>query len=199
MKSFSLLAALFWTAATVAQAQTATTAGSSPETLAQTQRNRYAAANDSLVRVVGRLRTETEGRMGFFKSSRGSFGGMHYRVKTYARSFSGSVDYSGVKRASGIDLVKSQVVKRRFGIELEKVAYYDAKGRNVLLERYEDHHLIRLEAFEYGEPLLNKPTSHWLFVRGNYLKHVTQPSLALSARKTLYYFTPLPTPTTKQE
>ncbi|MDO7848903.1 hypothetical protein Q5H92_21235 [Hymenobacter sp. M29] len=192
MKSFLLLATLLLAAGTVAQAQTVPPRPA-PETLAQIQKDRYAAANDSLLRLVGKLRTEAEGHMGFFKSSKGTFGGLHHRVKTYATSFSGNIDYSGVKTPSGIGLVKRQVVKRRFGVELEKVAYYDAKGRKVLLERYEDHRLTRLETFEYIE-LLSRPASYWLFVRGNYLKHVTQSSLASVARKTLFYFTPLPTP-----
>ncbi|MBF9142970.1 hypothetical protein [Hymenobacter properus] len=196
MKLFSLSTALLLTTGAVAQAQNLTPSPL-PAAVVHTQKERYTAANDSLMLLVSQLHTDAEARMRYFKSSMGDASGPHRRVKAYAKSFSGTVDFSGTKAPSGVGLVRKQVVKRRSGIELEKVAYYDAKGRNILQERYEDHRLIRLEAFEYNE-VRSHPASRWLFMRGNYLKHVMQPSSATAARKTFVYFDLLPAPTSKQ-
>jgi hypothetical protein len=101
------------------------------------------------------------------------------------------MDYAGVTTPAGAGLVKTQTIKHRFGVELERVVFYDAKGRTILTERREDHLLTRLELFEYAEGF-NQSKSEWLFVQGGYLKHATQRTLALATKKTFYYFQTLP-------
>lgn len=64
----------------------------------------YAAAHDSLLRRVTRVYAQVEARAGYFNASQGAFGGLHRRVRTYAR-------------ASG-PLVKREVVTHKFGVEL---------------------------------------------------------------------------------
>ncbi|AMJ65717.1 hypothetical protein AXW84_09965 [Hymenobacter sp. PAMC 26628] len=119
----------------------------------------YAAAHDSLMRGVAQVYAQAEARAGYFAASHGSFGGLHRRVRTYAR-------------ASG-PLVKREVVKHKFGVELQKVSYYDATGRQVLAERYEGRQLTRLELWEYPSPRTqpSPPAAKWLLVRGDYLRH----------------------------
>ena len=78
--------------------------------------------------------------------------------------------------------------KKRGG-ELQKIAYYDTAGRQVLAERYEGHQLTRLELWEYPtkRTQTGRPTAMWLLVRGDYLRHQF-----LSAPKHLiinYYYT----------
>ncbi|UOQ98072.1 hypothetical protein MUN81_00940 [Hymenobacter sp. 5317J-9] len=152
---------------------------------------RYAAAHDSLMRRVEAVRSEAESRMGFFKSSEGSLGSAHRRVQAYAKAKGVSSFYSGVSTPAGAGVVKTQTIKRRFGVELDKVVFYDAKGRKTLIERHENHVLTRLELLDYAQDL-NLPNSRWLFVRGDYLMHMAQPTLALSTKKTFYYFRALP-------
>lgn len=119
----------------------------------------YAAAHDSLLRRVARVYAQAEARAGYFNASQGAFGGLHRRVRTYAR-------------AAG-PLVKREVVKHKFGTELQTVKYYDATGRQVLAERYEGRRLTRLELREYPaqRTRYGRPTATWLLVRGDYLRH----------------------------
>ncbi|MFD1470341.1 hypothetical protein ACFQ48_19090 [Hymenobacter caeli] len=137
----------------------------------------YSAAHDSLMRRVTNVHAQTAARLGAFQASQGSFGGLHRRVRSY-------VGELGPRNS----LIKWQTVKYRFGIELEKVVYYDLYSRKVLTERYEGRRLVRLELREYPAALtaLNKPTATWLLVRGSYLRHKTQPFGV--APTTSYYF-----------
>ncbi|TPG63583.1 hypothetical protein [Hymenobacter nivis] len=129
----------------------------------------YAAAHDSLMYRVAQIHAQAEARAGYFSASQGSFGGLHRRVRTYARSAG--------------PLVKREVVKHRFGVELQKVAYYDAAGHQVLTERYEDRQLTRLELWEY--PASGRPTANWLLVRGDYLRHQF---LSAPTHATVHYY-----------
>ena len=147
---------------------------------------RYAAAHDSLMRRVAGARAQAEERSNSFKATKGSFGGVHRRVKSYA----------GI----GKFLVKQQTVRQRNGTELETVAYYDAYGHQVLLERYEGHLLTRLELFEYSDVPGHLLTDRWLLVRGDYLRHDLAPTTRMSPtgerstsfQQTSYFFRALP-------
>ena len=147
---------------------------------------RYAAAHDSLMRRVAGARAQAEERSTYFNATKGSFGGLHRRIKSYA----------GV----GKFIVKQQIVRQRNGTELEKVTYYDTYGRKVLAERYEGRLLTRLELVEYSnasEPVL---TDRWLLVRGDYLRHDLAPTTVVSptgersgaSQQTSYFFRALP-------
>ena len=134
---------------------------------------RYIAAHDSLMRRVASARAQAEVRMNFFTAKAGSFGGLHRKVKSYA----------GV----GSFLVKQEVVRQRFGVELIKTVYYDTYSRKVLTERYEGQHLVRLELWEYPAALGDVTTDQWLLVRGDYLQHGKQtarPATSLTGEKT---------------
>ena len=190
----TLLALLLVGAFFSAQAQPSTTAQASYLTPSATappdpsfQRASFAAAYDSLMhRVVG-IRTKAESRMGVFKTSQGTLGGLHRKVLTYAGK---SVVYeNGNTTLAG--LVKRQIIKHRYGIELEKVMYYDAQHRKVLSERYENHQLTRLELLEYRQSLYS-PTATWLFVPGDYMAHRFE-LLSPSGKRTKqisYFFRP---------
>lgn len=69
--------------------------------------------------------------------------------------------------------VKFEVVKHKFGVELHKVSYFDATGRQVLAERCEGRQLTRLELWEYParRTQYGRPTATWLLVRGDHLRH----------------------------
>lgn len=151
----------------------------------------FAAANDSLLHRVARIRSQTEARSSSFKATQGSFGGLHRKVRSYAGTPKGMVNAVGVQTSSAI--VKEQTIKHRYGIELEKAVYRDAKGRKVLTERYEGHQLTRLELFEYNE-LLNTPVSSWLLVRGDYLRYLFTPVTLVHklGQQTSYFFRPRP-------
>lgn len=158
-------------AAARAQAPAATNPGESravaagaPDAGASARRQLYTAAHDSLLRRVRGVYAQAEARTGYFTASQGSFGGLHRRAKSF----------SGVAGPR----VQREVVKRKFGIELEKVVYFDAAGHKVLAERYEGHQLTRLELWEYPVNLtrLNRPAAKWLLVRGDYLRHECWPA-----------------------
>ena len=92
-------------------------------------------------------------------------------------------------RAAG-PLAKFEVVKhKKRGGELQKIAYHDTAGRQVLAERYEGHQLTRLELWEYPtkRTQTGRPTAMWLLVRGNYLWH--QFISALEHLITNYHYT----------
>jgi hypothetical protein len=77
---------------------------------------------------------------------------------------------------------------------LAAVVYYDAQRRISLKERYEAHRLVRLELFEYNLPVINLPSSSWLFLRGDYVRHLATPG-SLTFRNTgreSYFFKPRP-------
>lgn len=138
----------------------------------------FAAAHDTLMQRVARSRSQSEALIKSFAAREGTMGGLHRRVKAFA----------GPPRSSQI--VKKQVIKRRFGVELEKLSYYDGKGRKVLVERYEGRQLVHLELFEYSEPL-NLPVSSWLFVRGDYVRYTSSlVSHSGSSRRQTYFFKP---------
>lgn len=120
----------------------------------------YAAAHDSLMRRVRQVYAQAEAHTGYFHAARGSFGGLHRRVQTYART-------------SRPLLVKREAVKHKFGVELQKVRYYDDAGHVVLAERYEGHQLVWLELWEYParRTQYGRPAATWLLVRGDYLRH----------------------------
>ncbi|MCC3153418.1 hypothetical protein Q3A66_10505 [Hymenobacter sp. BT770] len=148
---------------------------------------RYTAVRDSLMRRVDRVHAQAELRMASFKSTRGSFGGLHRRVRSYDATTAPFISDTGVRSAT-THLVKSQLTKQRDGIELEKVRYYDPKGRLVLSEQYEGHRLTQLELLEYPE-LLNVPTTTWLLVRGDYIMRTSNPdSITKTPKKISYYF-----------
>ena len=171
-----LLVVLLFAAGPAAQAQApATLPKASLNELIAIQQRRYTAAHDSLMRLVATVHAQDESRRSHFKASMGSFGGLHRRVRT----FDGTPKDNSILSAPGSlsNITKKQVIKHRFGIELEKVTYYDSRGREVLKERYEAQQLICLELLEYPEmrPYLkvpNEPSSKWLFVRGDYLSHI---------------------------
>ncbi|WP_216679259.1 hypothetical protein [Hymenobacter siberiensis] len=153
--------------------------------------NSFAAANNSLLHRVARTRSQAEARVSSFKATQGSFGGLHHKVRSYAGTPKGMVNAVGVQTSSGV--VKEQTIKQRYGIELEKVVYHDAKGRKVLTERYEGHQLTRLELFEYNESF-NAPVSSGLLVRGDYLRYIFS-SVSLvykGGQQTSYFFRPRP-------
>ena len=152
------------------------------------QEARYQTAHDSLMLAVAKVRAEIESRLGLFKTSQGTLGGLHRRVKSYASASGRVVNWAGVAYPTGGTLVKHQIVKHRYGVELEKVVYYDAQGRKVLTERYEGRELTRLELQEFPE-LLNAPVAKWVFIRGDYLTHWTQ-AMPSSPKKLSYFFSP---------
>lgn len=153
---------------------------------------RYTAAHDSLMHLVTKVHAEAEARLSFFKNSQGSFGGLHRRVRAFSARPSSAINPDG-QSTGKFGLVKAQTIKHRFGIELEMVVYYDARRRVVLKEHYEAHQLIRLELFEYSLPI-DSPSSSWLFLRGDYVRHLSTPG-SLTFRNTgreSYFFKPRP-------
>ncbi|GAB3878437.1 hypothetical protein GCM10028824_40360 [Hymenobacter segetis] len=177
-----------------AHAQNLSTAPSASTPVAQPAvltLNSFAAANDSLLHRVARTRAQLEARISSFKATQGSFGGLHRKVRSYTGVPKGVVDAVGVQTSSGV--VKQQTIKHRYGIELEKIVYRDAKGRKVLTERYEGRQLTRLELFEYTEPF-SAPVGSWLLVRGDYLRYIFSPvSLIYKGRQQKsYFFRPRP-------
>ena len=148
----------------------------------------FAAAYDSLQLRVARIRTQTESLQTSFTATQGSFGGLHRKIKSYAGIPWSTIGATGEQTRTLV--VRQQTVKYRYGIELETLVYRDGKGRNVMTERYEDHHLTRLELFEYG-PLLSSATARWLLVRGDYLSYFASPvSLAYKGeqQQRVYFF-----------
>ncbi len=125
------------------------------------QSRSYGAVHDSLQRLVAGVRAEVESRATLFKATQGTFGGLHQRVRSYAKP--------GHR-------VKKQIIKGRFGPELEQRKYYDERGRLVLSERYVGRQLTRLELRQYEPGLaLSAPMTTWLLVRGGYLRVETKP------------------------
>ena len=188
------LAALLLAACPQAYAQNAPAAqplpgpATQPTTLALTS---FAAANDTLLRRVARARSQAEAQISYFRAVQGSFGGLHRKVRSYV-GIPKSLANAGGDQTSSV-LVKQQAVKHRYGIELEKVTYRDAKGRKVLTERYEGHQLTRLELFEYNDPF-NAPVGSWLLVRGDYLRY-TFSAVSLvykGGQQRSYFFRPRP-------
>ena len=159
--------------ALLAQAQTTPAAPAAPTPLALPT---FAAAHDTLAQRAGRVRTITEARAGYFDYKMGSLGGLHRTIKVYA--------------LSGGVVVKRQVVKYRFGIPFEKVMYRDGRGRKVLLERYEDHQLVKLELREY-HAALSRSQGRWLLLRGDYLRYTTA-ATTNGQRRESYFFSPRP-------
>lgn len=182
----SCLAMLIFHPSAQAQAPAPTASAASQEAAGKKPSSaRYAAAYDSLMSRVAAVHAQAEERMGLFTATKGSFGGLHRRVKSFA----------GVSSF----LVKRQVVKQRAGTELEKVAYYDSYGRKVLTERYEEQKLTRLELLDYPSTPARFLAGRWLLVRGDYLQHsvrtpvsdITQTGEKKSAfQKTSYFFRP---------
>ncbi|OGX88118.1 hypothetical protein BEN47_09620 [Hymenobacter lapidarius] len=170
-----------------AQAQNTTTTADRPTTSlgvyslpgTPSESARYAVAHDSLTRLVNTAYANAETLMTSFSEAQSSFGSIHRRIKSFSDT--------QLKQ-----LVKREVVKQRFGIELRKVVYYDPKGRKFLTERYENHQLIRLALKQHQEPY-NAPAATWVFVRGNYLKRTSNRAFnSGKGRKTSYFFNPLP-------
>lgn len=148
----------------------------------------FAAANDSLLHRVARTRAQADARISSFKAVQGSLGGLHRRVRSYAGTPQGIVVANAGSNQTSSGVVKQQTIKYRYGIELEKVVYHDAKGRKVLTERYEGHQLTRLELFEYNEPF-SAPLGSWLLVRGDYLRYIFSPvSLVYKGGQQKSYF-----------
>ena len=145
------------------------TAGAKPAALALSS---FAAAHDSLLHRVARIRTQTEGLQTSFTATKGSLGGLHRKIKSYAGTPQSVVNAVG--EATRTLVVKQQTIKHRYGIELETIVYRDSKGHKVLTERYEEHQLTRLVLFEYNE-LLSAPVASWLLVRGDYIRYTTAP------------------------
>ena len=170
-----------------AQAQTTSATSSRPATYLSVftlpgtppEAARYAVAHDSLTRLLSTAYANSEALAVSFIASKSSFGSIHRRIKSY----------SGANRKL---LVKREVIKQRFGMQVKKVTYYDSKGRRFLKERYENHQLIWLTLKQYQEPF-NSPLVTWLFVRGNYLKRTNNNTAnGEKGRKINYFFSPLP-------
>lgn len=151
----------------------------------------FAAAHDSLLHRVARIRMQTEGLQTSFKATKGSLGGLHRKIESYAGTPRSIVSSTGEETRTLV--VKQQTIKHRYGIELEKIVYHDSVGHKVMTERYEGHQLTRLELFEYDE-LLSAPVSSWLLVRGDYIRYNSAPiSLADGYKhQTSYFFRALP-------
>ncbi len=188
MNSNRVIGALLCLAGLSASAQAQTTSASQPATPlgvfslpgTPSEAARYAVAHDSLTRLVNTTYANAANLMVSFNEAQSSFGSIHSRVKSFSDT--------QLKQ-----LVKREVVKQRFGIELKKVAYYDPKGRKFLMERYENHQLVRLELKQYQEPY-NAPAATWVFVRGNYLKRTSNSaSNGGKGRQTSYFFNPIST------
>ena len=172
-----------------AQAQTAPTTPLAPGF------SSFIVAHDSLQSQAARIRAQALARAAGFEYSMGSFGGPHRRINTYAGVPQGVVNAVGSRTTS--PLVERQIIRHRYGMELEKRVYYDLKGHVVLTEQFENQKLIRLRMTHY-DAALNLPVTEWLLVRGDYLRYTSAAmSLAYkSNRRTQYFFRPQPTPTT---
>ena len=110
---------------------------------------RYAVAHDSLTQLVNTAYADAATLTVSFNEAQSSFGSIHRRIKSFSDT--------QLKQ-----LVKREVVKQRFGIELKKVTYYTPKGQKFLTERYENHQLVRQELKQYQEPLMSPPLSGYL-------------------------------------
>lgn len=160
----------------------------SPIADAPSQAVRYTAAHDSLMRLAANIRAQAETRLGYFKATKGSFGGLHRRIKSYT-GLSPTISFDGTVNSP---LVKQQIIKRSYGIEFEKIKYYDTQKRLVLAERYEDHLLTRLELRQF--PGNNKFfMTKWLFVRGDYVMRTSNfLQTGSGGKKKSYFFSPRP-------
>ena len=154
----------------------------------------FAVAYDSLQSQAARIRAQALARAAGFESSQGTLGGPHRRTKIYAGVPQGVVNPAGFLIIS--PLVKRQIVRHRYGMELEKRVYYDLKGHVVLTEQFENQQLIRLQMRHY-DTAMNLPVTEWLLVRGDYLSYTTAAvSLAYKRnRHTQYFFRPRSMPT----
>lgn len=172
-----------------AQAQTTPTAPPAPSF------SSFVVAHDSLQSQAARIRAQALARAAGFKSKLGTFGGPHRRIKTYAGTPQGAVNSEGLFGVS--PLVERQIVRHRYGVELEKRVYYDPKGNVILTEQFENQQLIRLRLRHYNATT-NLPVAEWLLVRGDYLHYTTAAASLVykSARHTQYFFRPRPTPAT---
>jgi hypothetical protein len=156
----------------------------------------YQTERDSLWQRAARVRTAVEARIAQSHTSFMALGGTSRRTQSMARGrslISGSKDV-----AYGV--VKKEVTKHKtHGADVAKVFYYTITGRPLLSELYQQHQLVRLVLYEYGERngrAVSLPfrTSEW--VRGDHL-HLTLRNAADtggSARN--YYFTSLRQPET---
>ncbi|GAB3574130.1 hypothetical protein [Hymenobacter daeguensis] len=175
---------------TALQAQVMTTVEPAPAEVAA-QRARYAAAHDSLLRLAEGVHLQAESRLRFFKATKSGLNSSRRRVRGFAAPPSMTVDYAGIKSTAGGGIVKDQIIRRRFGTELEKVVYYDARHRKVLTERYDNHQLVQLVLSEYAD-VLSVPFSQWQLVRGGYLRHTTRRLLFQAPGKSFFYFDAMP-------
>ena len=179
------LAGLSW--GHVVQAQTTASTATRPATFlpiftppgTPSEAARYAVAHDSLTQLVNATHANAGTLMVSFTEIQSSFGSIHRRIKGY-------------RDRERKQIVKREVVKQRFGLELTKVAYYDEKKRLFLTERYENGQIIRLVLKQYQEPF-NNPAATWVFVRGNYLmRSSSNAANGGKGRSISYFFSPLP-------
>ena len=155
----------------------------------------FTVAHDSLQQQAARIRNQALAQAAGFESSHGNLGGPHRRTKTYAGVPQGVVNPVGFLTIS--PLVKRQIVRHRYGMELEKRVYYDLKGHVILTEQFENQQLIRLRMTHY-DANLGLPVTEWLLVRGDYLRYTTAAvSLEYKRnRRTQYFFRARPTSAT---
>lgn len=154
----------------------------------------YQTEHDSLWQRAARVRTSVEARITQSHSSFMALGGTSRRTQSLARGrslISGSKDVA-------YGLVKKEVVKHKtHGADVAKVFYFTITGRPLLSELYQQHQLVRLVLYEYGEHkrhVVNLPfrTSEW--VRGDYLRLTLRNAANTGGSARDYYFTSLRQP-----
>ncbi|PJJ48369.1 hypothetical protein [Hymenobacter chitinivorans] len=170
---------------------------------------RFAAERDSLLQHATAIRTQTDARIQYFKTSFIAVRGTRRCTKSYVTSSpSATVNVDKLPRK----LAKKHVVKfKRVGTVVEKVYYYTPQGNLALSEYYQDGQLVRLNAADYyeidprdqvkvvkteagkyttitGYGSRRNPMKEVLFLRGDYLLKITRRGMPKNNRTTTEYF-----------
>ena len=148
----------------------------------------YQAEYDSLWQRAARVRALTEARIAWSHSSFLALAGTSRRTISFARGRS----EQGKPTSKAFRKIKRQVTKHKtHSADVAKVYYYAADGKLVLAELYQQHLLVRVQLYEYGERngrALAYPYRKSEWVRGDYLHLSLRNAPGDGGRPRNYYF-----------
>lgn len=156
----------------------------------------YQTEHDSLWQRAARVRTFVEARIAQSHSTFMALGGTSRRTQSRA----GSGASTSESKAFAYPIVKKEITKHKtHGADVAKVFYYTITGQPLLSELYQQHQLVRLVLYEYGERngrAVSQPfrTSEW--VRGDHLRLTTRNAANTGGAARTDYFTSLRQPET---
>ena len=148
----------------------------------------YQTEHDSLWQRAARVRTFVDTRIVRSRSTFMALGGTSRRTKSFAY---GRL-IVGVSKNNNSSVVKKEVTKHKtHSADVAKVFYYAASGKLLLAELYQQHQLVRLQLYEYGERngrASSNPfrTSEW--VRGDHLHLTLRNAADTGGASHSYYF-----------